>query len=109
MGSTTPSIRLIDSICNEPLDLTPISSPLLPATPSHLHDYHESVVNIRGYNPSFDPYCAYLEDELTKSCGVPSLIMLLIFLWPLTLFAPSFLVFSYSHHLEMQPSHMASS
>ena len=45
---------------------------------------------------------------LEKSCGVPSLVMLLIFSMefdefkrPLTLFAPSFLAFSYSQHFEM--------
>jgi len=62
MGTDTPSIEHTNPICNEPLDLTPTSSPLLPTTPSHLHAFHESLGDIRGYNPSFDPYCAYLED-----------------------------------------------
>ena len=35
-----PSIDHIDPICIEPLDFTPISFPLLPATPSHLHAFH---------------------------------------------------------------------
>ena len=33
MGSATPSMELIDSICTEPLDSTPISSPFLPIIP----------------------------------------------------------------------------
>ena len=33
MGIDTPSIEHIDPICNEPLDLTPTSSPLFPTTP----------------------------------------------------------------------------
>jgi len=66
MGSDTPSIEHTNPICNEPLDLTPISSPLFPTAPSHLHAYHESLGAIRGYNPSFDPCCAYLEDVPRK-------------------------------------------
>jgi len=62
MGTHTPSIEYTDPICNEPLDLTLTLFPLLPITPSHLHAYPESLGDIRGYNPSFDPYCAYLED-----------------------------------------------
>ena len=46
--------------------MTPTSSLLLVTTPSHLHAYPESLGDIRGYNPSFDPYCAYLEDLLRK-------------------------------------------
>ena len=34
MGTDTPSIEHTDPICDEPLDLTPVSSPLLPTTPS---------------------------------------------------------------------------
>jgi len=52
MDGTTPNIGLIEPICNEPLDLTPTSSPLLPTTLSHLHTYYESLGDIRGYNPS---------------------------------------------------------
>jgi len=108
MGTDTPSIEHTDPICNEALDLTPVSSPLLPTTPSHLRAYHESVGDIRGYNPSFAPYSAYLED-------MPQKILWSIFFdhtfdfsmafdefkRPLILFAPSFLVFSHSHHSEM--------
>jgi len=70
--------------------------------------FHESLSDVRGYNPSFDPYCAYLED-------VPRKIIWCIFFnhaldffmafdefkRPVTLFVPSFLVFSYSHYSEM--------
>jgi len=66
MDTNTHNIKDTDPICNEPLDLTPILSPLLPMTPSNLHAYHVSVGDIRGYNPSFDPYCAYLEDMPRK-------------------------------------------
>ena len=68
MDTDTPSIEHADPICNEPLHLIPVSSLLLPpTTSSHLHAYHESLGNIRGYNPSFDT----------------SLIIRLIFLWHL--------------------------
>jgi len=60
------SIDHIDSICTEPLDLTPISTPLFLTTPSHLHVFHEFIGDIRGYNPSLDLYCAYLEDVPRK-------------------------------------------
>ena len=66
MGTDTPSIERTDPVCNEPLNLTHISSPLLPTAPSHLHAYHESLGDIRGYNPSFDPCCTYLEDVPRK-------------------------------------------
>ena len=108
MDSTTPTIGLIDRIYSEPLDLTPTSSPLLPTTPSHLHAYHESLCDNKGYNPSFDPYCAYLGD-------LPRKIICSIFFdhtfdfsmtfdefkRPLTLFASSFLVLSYLHNYDM--------
>ena len=61
MGSVVPSIKLIDSICTELVDLTPISSPLVSVT-SHLHAFHESLGNIRGFPPPFDSCYAYLED-----------------------------------------------
>ena len=61
-----PSINHIDLICTEPLDLTLISSPLLPTRPPYLHAFHESLGDIQGYNPSLDPYCAYLEDMPRK-------------------------------------------
>jgi len=108
MGTDTPSIGPTDPIGNEPLHLTSTSSPLPPTTPSHLHAFHESIGDIKGYNPSLDPYCAYLED-------VPRKIMWSTFFdhtfdfsmafdefkRPLTLFAVSFVMFSYSHHSEM--------
>ena len=59
MGSDTHSIAHIEPICSELFNSTPVSSPLLPTTPSDLHAYHESVGDITGCNPSFDPYCAY--------------------------------------------------
>jgi len=108
MGSTTPSIRLIDPICNEPLDLTPISSPLPPITPSYMLAFHESLGDIRGYNPSSDPYCTYLEDFLRKimwSTFFPHTFNFSIvfgkFKRLLTSLASSFVVFSYLHHSEM--------
>jgi len=108
MGTHTPNIEHTDPICNEPLDLTPTSFTLLPTTPSPLHVYPKSLGDIRGYNPSFDPYCAYLED-------VPRKIMWSTFFYhtfdfsmafdafkqQLTSRASSSVVFSYSHHSEM--------
>ena len=46
MGTDTPSIRPTDPIRNEPLDLTPTSSPLLRTIRYHLHDYHLSLIHI---------------------------------------------------------------
>jgi len=66
MRSTTPSIGLINPICSEPLELTPTSSLLPPTTPSPAHAFRESLSDRRGYYPSFDPYCAYLEDMPRK-------------------------------------------
>ena len=63
MGTETPSIGPTDPIGNEPLDLTPTSSPLPPTIPSLLHAFHESLGDINGYNPFLGPYCAYLEDR----------------------------------------------
>ena len=60
MGTDNPSIEHTDPICNESHDLTPISSPLLPTATSHLHAYHESLGDIRGYYTSFDPDYTYL-------------------------------------------------
>jgi len=56
MGGDTPSIGHTDPICTEPFDSMPISSLLLPTTPSYVHAFHESLGDIRGYNSSFDPY-----------------------------------------------------
>jgi len=102
------NIEHIDPICTEPLDLTPISSLLLPTTFSHLHAFHESPGDIRGYNPSLDPSCAYLEDMPRKIEWTTSFDYYFNFSMAfgkyktaLTLFAQFLLVFSYSHHLEM--------
>ena len=66
MGSAVPSSGHTDPICTEPLNLTPISSSLLPTTPSNLHAVHESLGEIRGSYPSFGPCCSYLEDRPRK-------------------------------------------
>ena len=104
LGSDAPNIDHINPICYELFDLTPVSSPLLPTIPLHLHAYHESLCDIRGY---ISILCIP-RGRLTKSCEVPSLILLVIFFMefdefkrPLTFFTPSFLVFSYSHYSEM--------
>ena len=88
--------------------MTPTSSPLPPTIPSHLHAFHESLGNIKGYNPSLDPYCAYLEDLPRKIMWSTLFdhtfdfsIAFDEFKRPLTLFAVSFVVFSYSHHSKM--------
>ena len=95
------NIAHTDPICTEPLDSMPISSPLLPMTPSYLHAFHESSGDIRGSHPSCDPYCAYLEDvprEITWSTFFDHAFDFSMtfdeFKRPLTLFAPSLLVFS---------------
>jgi len=67
MSRAAPSIGHIDSICTKLLDSMPVLSPLLPATPSHIRAFHESLGDIRGCHPSFDPYCEYLEDELRNT------------------------------------------
>jgi len=66
MGGIKPSIRLIDPICDKALDLTPHFIPSTSHHPVSLLAYHESLGDIRGYNPSFDPYSTYLEDFLGK-------------------------------------------
>jgi len=66
MISVIHSIGLIDCICITLLDLTPILSHLLPTTLSYLYAFHESLGDIRGYHPSFDRYCAYVEDMSGK-------------------------------------------
>jgi len=83
IGSTTPGIGLIDPICNEPLDLTPASSSLLPTTPSHLHAYHECQATLKVIISSLIHIVCTNRTCLEKPCGVSSLIMLLIFLWHL--------------------------
>jgi len=103
-----PSIEHIDPICAAPLDLTPISSPILPTMPSHLRAFHESLSDIRGYNPSLDPYYAYLEDMPRKIEWTTFFDYYFNFSMAfdkfkkaLTLFATSLLVFYYLHHFEM--------
>jgi len=73
-----------------------------------LHAFHESLGDIRGYNPSFDPYCAYLEDMPRKIMWSPFFDHTFDFSMafdefkrPLTLFASPFIVFFYSDHYEM--------
>ena len=103
-----PSIEQIDPIYTEPLDLTPILSPLLPSNPSFWHAFHESLGDISGFHPSFDPYCAYLEDVPRKivwstffDYDFDFFMAFYEFKRALTLFAPALLVFSYSHHSDM--------
>jgi len=104
----TPSIEHIDPISNEPLDFTPTSSPLSPTTSFPMHAFHESLGDIRGYNSSLDPYCAYLEDvprKITWSTFFDQTSDFSMafdeFKRLLTLFVVSFVVFSCSHHSEM--------
>jgi len=73
-----------------------------------VHAFHESLGDIRGYNPFFDPYCAYLEAVLRKirwstffDHNFDFSMAFDEFKRPLTLFAPSFIVFSYSYHCKM--------
>jgi len=108
MGSDTPSIRHTDPICFELFASTPISSHLLSTTPSHVHTFRDSLGDIRGYNSSFNSYCAYLEDMPRKIMWSTFFDHVFNFSMAfdefnrsLTLFAPSFLVFSYAHHYEM--------
>ena len=63
---TAPSTGYVNSIPTKPLPLTPVSSALLPSTHSHLHASHESLGDIRGSHPSFDPYCAHPKDMTRK-------------------------------------------
>jgi len=58
MGGAASSIWHIKPIYTKPLDSMPISSPLLTTTPSYAHAFLEFLGDIRGYSPSFDPYCA---------------------------------------------------
>ena len=71
MGSDASSIGHTNLICTEPIDSMPISSLLLSTTSSHLHAFHEFLGDIRGSYPSFDPYCANLEDMLGKTMLSP--------------------------------------
>ena len=95
-------------ICTEPLDLTLISSPLLSTMPFHLHAFHESLSDISGFYPSFDPYWAYLEDLPRKvmwnnffNHSFDFSMAFDKFKRALTLFATFLLVLSYLHHFKM--------
>ena len=73
-----------------------------------MHTFHESLGDIRGYSPSIDPYCAYLEDVPAKIIWSTFFDHAFAFSMafdefkrPVTLFALSFLVFSYAHHFGM--------
>jgi len=73
-----------------------------------MHSCHESLGDIRGYCPSIDLYCAYLEDVPMKIVWstffdhtFDFFVALDEFKRQLNLFASSFLVFSYSHNSEM--------
>jgi len=77
-------------------------------TPSYLQAFYESLCDIRGPPPFVDPYCAYLEDVLRKIMWNTSFdhdfdfsMAFDEFNRPLTLFAPSLIVFSYSHQFEI--------
>ena len=78
LGSATSSIGLMDSICNEPIDFYLHFIPFAFRHPSFLQAFHESLGDIGGFHPSFDPCCAWT--YLEKQCVIPSLIILLIFL-----------------------------
>ena len=69
---------------------------------------HKLLGDIRGYNLFFDPYCAHLEELLTKIMWSTFFdhtfdfyMAFSKFKRPLTLVASYFLVFSYLHHFEM--------
>jgi len=81
---------------------------MLPTNPSHLHAFHEPLGDIRGYNPSFDPYCAYIEEMPRKVEWTSFFDYSFDFSMEfdkckreLTIFAWILLVFSCSHHFEM--------
>jgi len=102
-----PNIEHMDPIWTKSLDLTLISSPLLPTIPSHLHAFHESPSDAGGHNPSFDPYCAYLEDMPRKTKSTTFFDHYFDFSITfdkckraLNFFAMILLMFSYSHHFE---------
>jgi len=68
----------------------------------------DSLGDIRGYHPSFDPYYAYLEDVPRKNMWSPFFDHTFDFSMafdefkrPVSLVASSFLEFSYSHNSEM--------
>jgi len=86
----------------------PISSPLLPTTPSQVYASHKSLGDIKGSYSSFDPHCAYLEDGPRKIMWSTFFDLAFDFSMAfgkfkraLTPFACPFVVFSYLHHCEM--------
>jgi len=102
------SIEHIDPICTTSLDFTPISSPLLPTTPSHLHSLHEPLGGLRAYSLSFDPYCVYLKEMPSKIVWTTFFDYSFNFSMAydkckraLTFFAVILIVFSCSHHFEI--------
>jgi len=104
MGSAAPALDLLIELLN----LTPTSFPLLPTTPSYVCAYHESLGDVRGYNPSLDPCCAYLEDVLRKIMwstffdhAFDFSMVFGKFKKPLTFLASSFVVLSYLNYSEL--------
>jgi len=107
----THSIEHIDPICAELFDSTPILSSVLPPTPPQLHVDNEPLGDIRGYNPSLDPFCAYLAAMPRKILWRPLLanpfdfsMAFSKFKRALTFLASSFAVLFYLHHSEMHAS-----
>jgi len=107
-AGAAPSIEYISPVCTESLNLVSISFPFLPTSPSHLHAFREFVGNIRGYNTSFTPYCAYLEEMPRKIDYTTFFDYSLYFSMAFdkckrafTFFAMILIVFSYLHHSEM--------
>jgi len=87
---------------------TTILSASLSTTPSHLHAFYNSPGDLKGFLPSSDPYYAYLQNgprKIMRSTffdhAFDFCVALGEFKRPLTLFALSLLVFSYSHYSEM--------
>jgi len=71
-----PSIEHIDPIYAESLDLVPISFPILPTTPSHLHAFLQSLCDISRSQPHLIHIVHAWRTCLGKSCGMLCLIML---------------------------------
>jgi len=108
IGSATPSIVYIDPICTKPLKSTSISFPLFPTTPSYVHAFHESLGDIKGSHPSFDPHYTYVYDMPRKIMWSPFFDHTFDFskafdkfMRALASFASSFLVFSCLHYCEL--------
>jgi len=108
LNSDTPSIEHINPIALNYLTQHPFHPLYLLPPPSYMYTCRESLGDIRGYSPSFDPCCGYLGD-------VPRKIMWSTFFdhtfdfsmafskfkRPLTFLPSSFIVPSYLHHFEM--------